>query len=30
MNTVYQGLYGKAQEIPDTEDRYNFYVYRAP
>lgn len=26
MNTVYQGLYDKAQEIPDAEDRYNFYV----
>lgn len=26
MNTVFQGLYDKAQEIPDETDRYNFYV----
>ena len=26
MNTVYQGLFDKAQEIVNEEDRYNFYV----
>lgn len=26
MNTVFQGLYDKAQEIPNEDDRYNFYV----
>jgi len=26
MNTVFQGLYDKAQEIPNKEDRYDFYV----